>query len=41
MEKLIIILGVVVLFVLTYCIFKAKDSKVFSGEWTYQKEEEK
>lgn len=40
MEKLIIILGVVELFVLTYCIFKAKDSKIFSGKWTYEKEEE-
>lgn len=41
MEKLIIILGAVVLCVLAYCIFKAKDSKVFSGKWTYREEEEK
>lgn len=41
MEKVIIILGAVVLCVLIYCIFKAKDSKIFSDEWTYKREEEK
>ena len=41
MEKLIIILGVVVLGVLTYCIFKAKDSKIFGSKWTYKRGGEK